>query len=500
LISPLAREQGQEVGYQEFAQLVRQFGSGEVRATTIDDWPSNASGPNTCRQGLHFSSIRCHRSNFRLFRKTAMKILISTLLTLVGLAWLITTAPVTGAHPLWIARQEVLYLSGLLSIGLMSLAMFLATRPAWLESPLGGMDRIYLTHKWAGILAVSFAALHWLVEMSGDILKWAIGREGRLPKEAAAGVLESLRDLAQDMGEWAIYALLGMLVFTLWKRFPYRVWRIVHRAMPMLYLMLAFHAVLLAPRDYWTQPVGFLLAGLIGLGVYGAVRSLLGGIWRARSATGSIVAIEHPGADVTTVRCHLVRGWQGHQAGQFAFVTFDESEGAHPFTIAGADHGDRTISFQIKALGDYTGRLAKRLQLGQAVRVEGPYGRFDVSRCNPKARQIWIAGGIGVTPFIAWLESLNSHPRDCPAADLHYCTRDRASDAFVARLEESCAALPSIRLHIHGARQGATLTAQSLAGSTKAEIWFCGPRGAGSSLAGRPAPVGFASPFPSGSV
>ena len=54
--------------------------------------------------------------------------------------------------------------------------MFLATRPAWLERPLGGMDRIYRTHKWAGILAVAFAALHWLLDMSGDILKGLIGR------------------------------------------------------------------------------------------------------------------------------------------------------------------------------------------------------------------------------------------------------------------------------------------------------------------------------------
>jgi predicted ferric reductase len=29
----------------------------------------------------------------------------------------------------------------------MSLAMMLALRPAWLERPLGGLDKIYHTHK-----------------------------------------------------------------------------------------------------------------------------------------------------------------------------------------------------------------------------------------------------------------------------------------------------------------------------------------------------------------
>ncbi|MDY0107468.1 MAG: ferric reductase-like transmembrane domain-containing protein [Giesbergeria sp.] len=414
-----------------------------------------------------------------------MKTMIGSLMALVALVWgidFLSAPPAAGAHVLWIARQEALYLSGLLSVAMMSLAMVLSTRPAWLEAPLGGMDRIYRTHKWSGILAVSFAALHWLVEMSSDILKATIGREGRLPKEKFVGFLEVLRDLAEEMGEWAIYALLVMLVITLWKKFPYRTWSLLHRAMPVLYLMLAFHAALLAPSDYWAQPVGGLMAVLLALGVYGAIHSLLNRIGRSREARGEIIAVEHPAQDVTTVHCRLDRGWKGHRPGQFAFVTFDDKEGAHPFTIASADQGDQTIRFQIKALGDYTAQLGRRLQAGQAVRVEGPYGRFDLTRLNRRARQIWVAGGIGVTPFLAWLESLQAHPETAPTADLHYCTRDQSTDAFVPRLQALCEALPGIRLHIHGARQGGTLTAQLLGEAKNAEIWFCGPSGLADAL------------------
>ena len=414
-----------------------------------------------------------------------MKILLASLFALVTFVWgwdVINTVAPAGVNPLWIARQEGLYLSGLLSIAMMSLVMLLATRPVWLEAPLGGMDRIYRTHKWAGILAVAFAAMHWLIEWSGDILKSMLGRENRFPKEKFVGLLDVLRDLGKDMGEWAIYAVLAMLVITLWKKFPYRSWRILHRAMPVLYLMLAFHTAMLSPTAYWAQPAGVLLALLLGVGVYGAVRSLLNSIGKSREATGEIIAVEHPAADVTTVRCRLDQGWHGHRPGQFAFVTLNDKEGAHPFTIASADQGDKTISFQIKALGDYTKSLAQSLQAGQKVRVEGPYGRFDIARCNPQAQQIWIAGGIGVTPFLAWLESLQSTPQKDLTADLHYCTRDQASDAFVPRLEALCAALPGIRLQIHGARQGATLTAESLAVSKNAEIWFCGPAGLAGAL------------------
>ncbi|MBS1191094.1 MAG: flavocytochrome subuit of an oxidoreductase [Rhodocyclaceae bacterium] len=417
-----------------------------------------------------------------------MKTLLSSLFALITLAWgwdlFVAGGPGAGSLP-WVVRQEGLYLTGLLSIALMSLAMFLAARPAWLEGPLGGLDRMYRTHKWAGILAVAFGGLHWLIEMSDDVLKALFGRAGRPPKEEFTGLLEALRHPAKDMGEWAIYALLAMLVITLWKRFPYRPWRFLHQGMPVLYLMLVFHAALLAPTDYWNQPVGLLLAALAVGGVYGAVVSLAGRIGRSRRVSGTIAAVERPAPDIVTVRCQLAAGWRGHRPGQFAFITFDPKEGPHPFTIASADNGSRTIDFQIKALGDYTQRLADRLQPGLAVQVEGPYGRFDIARQDPKARQIWVAGGIGITPFLAWLESLQANPGQMPAADLHYCTRDRAADPFVPRLEALCAPLPGLRLHIHGARQGETLNPAMLAardGARRAEVWFCGPLGLAESL------------------
>src|SRR5690606_34319679 len=75
--------------------------------------------------------------------------------------------PMTGDWP-WLVQRHALYLTGIWSIGLMSLVMVLATRPVWLEGPLGGMDKIYQAHKWAGILAVLFGAAHWLIKLGSD--------------------------------------------------------------------------------------------------------------------------------------------------------------------------------------------------------------------------------------------------------------------------------------------------------------------------------------------
>ena len=411
-----------------------------------------------------------------------MNTILAGLITLVSISWgwgILGAGNVAGGSLPWALRQEGLYLSGLLAIALMSFAVLLAARPSWLEGPLGGMDRMYRTHKWAGILAVGFAAAHWLIEMSGDIIKALVGREGRLPKEKYSGFLEILRELAEDMGEWAIYAVLLMLAVTLWKRLPYRKWRFLHQAMPVIYLMLAFHAVLLSPAHYWSQPAGWLLAVLIAGGVYGSLHSLAGRIGRSRQVSGSILSIEQTAPDVLAVRCQLAEGWRGHRPGQFAFISFDRAEGPHPYTIASADRGDRCITFQIKALGDYTRTLKQHLSIGQAVTVEGPYGRFDLGRIDRKARQLWIAGGIGVTPFLAWLEVLRANPEFAPAADFHYCTRDRTSDPFVAKLEALCASIASVQLHVHGAQQGETFNAKAVAADNdrRTEVWFCGPQG-----------------------
>lgn len=417
-----------------------------------------------------------------------MKTILTGLLTVVFSAWCLdivsTTFPANSAT-LWIVRQEALYLTGLLSIALMSLSMLLSIRPVWLEKPLGGMDRVYRLHKWSGILAISFGAAHWLIKQSGGMIKSLIGTEGRLPKLRYDGVLEMLRELGDDMGEPALYIMLAMLVITLWRRFPYHIWRHLHRIMPVLYLMLALHAAMLAPPDYWTQPAGALLALFLVVGVSASFISLAGMIGRRRQTRGSVVSVRSEG-DVTEITCRVDGEWEGHRPGQFAFITFSRFEGAHPFTIASADRSDRTITFFIKALGNFTRNLAHRVQVGQPVTIEGPYGRFQLDRLAPGRRQIWVAGGVGVTPFLAWLESLQTRPAGVRDVDFHYCTRNREADPFVDRLQVLSESLPGVRLHIHSAKHGDVLTARKLEldsdGRKKAELWFCGPRGLADAL------------------
>ncbi|HOJ64809.1 MAG TPA: ferric reductase-like transmembrane domain-containing protein [Spirochaetota bacterium] len=84
-----------------------------------------------------------------------------------------------------------------------------------------------------------------------------------------------------------------------------------------------------------------------------------------------------------------------HKSGQFAFISFKKTKmrKPHPFTIS-SSATDSNLSFSIKSLGEFTSRI-KDLNKNEIIKIDGPYGIF-----NFKGRDsIFIAGGIGITPF-----------------------------------------------------------------------------------------------------
>ena len=413
-----------------------------------------------------------------------------------GATWMGWNSPpdVPGAL-WWQVRRHGIYLTGVWSMGMMSLIMLLALRQPWQERWVGGMDQVYRLHKWAGIAAGATAVMHWaLKEYTGGWIKTAWGTGGKPVRDAVLAWATDWRGLGKDVGEWAFYALVVFIVLTLWQKLlPYKPWRKLHRAMPVLYLALALHTVALTPLTLWAAPMGPLLAVLLLIGSGAAVWSLAGRVGQARSYAARIESVRllgsQPGIAPLEVLCALPAHWPGHRAGQFVFARFDAEEGHHPFTIASAPDacgraadGAALVRLVIKPLGDYTRHLHQRLQPGQTLRIEGPYGHFD-GRGAPARQQVWIAGGVGVTPFIALLEARQSAAVAdglAPVA-MHYCTRDAAQDGLLPRLQALAAsARPPVVLTVHDAAQQQFLSPQDLLRYGSAlDIWLCGPAGLG---------------------
>ncbi|STQ89719.1 ferredoxin reductase family protein [Iodobacter fluviatilis] len=374
----------------------------------------------------------------------------------------------------WDWRHELVLLSGVQLMTVMSAAMLLATRPAWLEKPLSGLDKMYGLHKQLGIAAGILLASHWLVKLSPKLvmaMEWAAPRIKR-----SGGIKDPLVSFAKDVGEWAAWAVLAMVILALLRAVPYRFWRKVHKLFAPLFLMGAFHGLILMPRSMWLTPVGALMAALLMSGSICAIYSLLGKIGKSRKVNGHISQITPLPAQQLEVICQMDSHWPGHQAGQFALVSFNPSEGAHPYTIASAPRKNGELRFIIKALGDYTRTLPQDLKVGGKVIIEGPYGCFNGASHGP--HQAWIAGGIGITPFLAWLESPAFKGQQI---DFYYCVKSAKDAARLEEIQAACLA-KKLRLHLIESDAGQRLNIAEIKAETLDDIWYCGPQSLGKAI------------------
>ncbi|HZX77296.1 ferredoxin reductase family protein [Lysobacter sp.] len=418
---------------------------------------------------------------------------VGTLLFLI-LLWLVAEPTVFQSTTFFGVRRYVMQLTGVLAIGCMSLGMVLALRPRRPEPWFGGLDKMYRLHKWLGIAALVIGTVHWLWAKGP---KWAVGwgwlerpaRSARAPLDNPVAVwLSSQRGLAESLGEWAFYGAVILIALALIKKFPYRLFFKTHRLIAIAYLVLVFHTLVLLKFSYWSAPIGWVTAVLLAAGSWAALVALCRGIGDDRKVPGTITALRvFDGVNALEIETQ-VQGWSGHRPGQFAFATSNTSEGAHPYTIASAWHPESSrITFVVKELGDHTRTLKEQLRVGQTVQIEGPYGCFTFD--DGDRPQIWIGGGIGITPFIARMKHLAHVQRDAatPAGapiDLFHCTTQVDTDALDKLDADAKAA--NVTLHVLVDARDGLLTGErirsTVPGWSEASIWFCGPAGFGEAL------------------
>ncbi len=98
----------------------------------------------------------------------------------------------------------------------------------------------------------------------------------------------------------------------------------------------------------------------------------------------------------------------------------------HPFSIANAPRADGTLELHIgrAANGRFTSYVHDQLRPRDIVRFEGPFGDFGFS-ANAARPAILLAGGTGIAPIIAMLESL-SQTGNTRVLHLYWGSRHRA--------------------------------------------------------------------------
>lgn len=353
---------------------------------------------------------------------------------------------------------------GSVLIVLMSFSLFLSTRPRWAEPYFGGMDKMYAAHRNVSTSAFLLMFVHLLVVPITTV---------------------NLR-LGNYLAMVAFLGIVAIVLPTLAPRIPflskltnstYEGWKKLHRYIGIFFIVGYIHALTIDALSAfiainWTQI--FFIIGVISY-IY---TEFLGGMV-GKYVPYTVEAVNHPNNSTTEVGLRAKSKPIKHaHAGQFLFVRFKSDktlDEVHPFTISSAPHED-VLRVTIKACGDFTRHLFQHLKPGTEAIVEGAYGLFNYKDGGEK--QIWIAGGIGVTPFLSFLRDLKTDL----AFDVHfyYTVRHPEEAVFADEIESIAKKHPRLKANIRYSSQQGSLTIEEIvknAGGNVSghHIYMCGP-------------------------
>lgn len=313
-------------------------------------------------------------------------------LTLVSTLVLLSYAGALASVPstTWPSLATLSLGAGMSAFVLMAGAATLSARWAWVESLFGGLDRVYETHKWLGVWALALASLH---------LTFKAGMEGW----DTAAILNLPTFYTRLVRQLSFLALMLIVMLALNRKIPYAHWRWWHKLSGPLFLIVILHWLSFKTPITLDSPGGFWLAAMAVLGVSAAFYKLLLYRFMSPHAEYRIEQVTPGPSAVQLVMRPTGTGIQ-FNAGQFAFLSIHEPglREPHPFTIASAGGPEQSVQFLIRAVGDYTERLVAQAHPGMHAEVYAPFGRFH--RPPGREREVWIAGGVGISPFLAWLK------------------------------------------------------------------------------------------------
>ena len=349
---------------------------------------------------------------------------------------------------------------GSVSILLMAWSNLLSTRLRFLEPFFGGLDLMYRWHRWFGALSVAAMWLH--IQYVDDV-------------EGIRGASEDVADAAEELaglGETVLYVL---IIASLIRWVPYRWWRQSHKLLIFPFATASWH--------FHTSTKPYANDSLWGrwfqvIMVAGIVAWMYRVLWRdgvMRGRRYEVVAVNNNGSTVTVDLAATGRPLKW-RAGQFVFVRIGAGSVSepHPFTIASVSR-DGYVRLVVKSLGDWSEQLGARVTVGDPARVEGPYGRLHLF---PRTRRtvVWIAGGVGVTPFLAGCRVR----RDGVVPHLFYVVRNRDDAPGLKELTKAARA-GRIVLHLHVSEEGTRLRVEDLFdefgedGLCNSHVVMCGP-------------------------
>jgi predicted ferric reductase len=286
----------------------------------------------------------------------------------------------------------------LIGVTLFTINFVLSTRLKFLEEVFGGMDKVYLVHGITGGTAFMFILAHPLLILASSIPTGI---------SSAAVYLIPSGILYLDFGLIAIILLISLMFVTFFTRMKYNHWKFTHEFLGVVFIFVLLHIFFLPDGGFYGYYVFISIIAIIGLSAF--IYSL---VIRKKFLKYSMYKIKSIKDNKDYIFLELEPKDKSllYQSGQFVFMRFYNekiSREPHPFSIA-SESNSQIIKIFIKKLGDFTEKL-NNLKVGDEVSLEGPYGKFNFKNFESK-NQIWLAAGIGITPFLGMIDELKENP------------------------------------------------------------------------------------------
>lgn len=341
---------------------------------------------------------------------------------------------------------------------------FISTRHKLLDHLFDGLDKSYIYHKFLSISALTLVIIHNITIEIGKGIERAQGI--RIPRDPYA-----------MYGSFSLYLFVILIVIAiLAKKLNYERWKMIHKFMVIPYAFGIYHyygsatyAVFsMEPFSIWLNIVN-LIGGL----------SVIYSIFLYEKISFKYKFKVKKSENVATGTLEITGSSIGEdmefKPGQFAFLKVLDNENkfvSHPFTISEAPKRGE-IQFTIKTLGDHTKALFDNIKVGDEFAVSGPHGKFDYK--TGVRNQIWIAGGIGVTPFRSFSQA--SIPKDF-SIDFFYAYNNAEEGAYVDELESL--SRDNFRVHLFNSKEKGFLSVEEICKHVKTnesiDVYFCGPK------------------------
>lgn len=304
--------------------------------------------------------------------------------------------------------------SAFAGIMLLALSLIMSGRYVIYSRLFGGLDKMYKAHQFFGIWGTVLLFLHPLALSLGNLDRGIAKAFSIWLGQPNVNIL---------LGAAALYLLIGLVIWSKYARVRYETFVKVHRLLGIVFLLGALHAFLagsvLANNPFiFVFVLIFVSFAMVSFLLYSILGDLL-----HRPIKYVVEDIIHHSEHITEVILYPKNRILSFSPGQFVYVSFVglEEMGYHPFSIA-SGKTNRRLRLIVRRVGDFTGAI-EDLQKNVTAKVKGPYGGFLFSAYKHK-KQLWIAGGIGITPFLSGAHSkLRSYSRS--QIEMVYATSDK---------------------------------------------------------------------------